>query len=171
MLISRNSGIDSFSVDMWKLSVLFVVVRCWGRPNAWHQHIWWEKQLPKDLLMLLRGKIRRKHWLCAWECVYRVTLSPLAACLWGHTVHLCASSFSKWTDLVFFFCFNLMSSTVCNGWELDGDFDALIWHAWHVQAGGIPHKRLDSKVVLSYHSSPEGLSCVFGVGVGVQRDL
>lgn len=60
------------------------------------------------------------------------------------------------------FFFNLMNLTVCNGWELDGDFDALIWHAWHIQAGGIPHKRLDCKMVSSYQSPPEGLRCVWG---------
>lgn len=53
--------------------------------------------------------------------------------------------------------------------ELDGDFDALIWNAWHIQVGRIPHKRLDSKVVSSYQSPPEGLRS-WGV-VMFQRDL
>lgn len=67
-----------------------------------------------------------------------------------------------------FLHFNLMSLPICNGWELHGDFDALIWYAWHTQAVGIPHERLDSKVVLSYQSPPEGLRC--GVVMVFERD-
>ena len=61
---------------------------------SWKQQIWWENQLPKDLLMLLVGVDERRA-LVVHVYVHKVTLSTLNVCIWGLMV-VCYSGFLEW---------------------------------------------------------------------------